>query len=117
MKRQYQSGIVDGLHQLVREAVREELQSIREAVQKEIRAALVEYDRTRERASATVGRIGMRVEDACEATGIGETILRAAIRTGQLRARKRGRSLIVLQSDLQAYLDALPPVPRLSLVS
>jgi hypothetical protein len=98
---QYQSAIVDGSAQLIREIVRQE-----------VRAALAEHMKAQQRATAKVGRIGLRIEDACEAAGVGETVLRAAIRAGTLRARKRGRSTIILEPDLRQYLASLPLAER-----
>jgi hypothetical protein len=44
------------------------------------------------------------------ATGLGRSSLYAAIKSGQLAARKAGRRTIVLRADLDDFLRSLPPV-------
>jgi excisionase family DNA binding protein len=48
--------------------------------------------------------------EACEAARVGRTALYAAIRTGTLRAVKRGSRTLVLADDLRRYLESLPTV-------
>ena len=50
------------------------------------------------------------IADACFVARAGRTALYEAIRTGALRAVKRGRRTIVLADDLRRYLESLPPV-------
>jgi excisionase family DNA binding protein len=50
-----------------------------------------------------------RITDVCETTGLGRTTIYAALRDGHLRARKFGRTTVVLADDLDAFLKALPP--------
>lgn len=50
------------------------------------------------------------IADACSVARAGRTALYEAIRTGALRAVKRGRRTIVLADDLRRYLESLPPV-------
>jgi excisionase family DNA binding protein len=50
------------------------------------------------------------IEQAAEASSISRPILYDEINAGRLRARKRGRSTLILRSDLLAFLEALPIV-------
>jgi excisionase family DNA binding protein len=53
------------------------------------------------------------IAEACSAARAGRTALYEAIRSGALRAVKRGRRTIVLADDLRRYLESLPAVePR-----
>ena len=52
----------------------------------------------------------MAVVSASRIAGIGRTKLYEAIAAGSLKARKYGKRTIVLRSDLQAFLAALPVV-------
>ena len=53
-------------------------------------------------------REGLSVSQACEIAGIGRTTLYEALASGELAARKIGRRLIILRSDLSAWMAALP---------
>ena len=50
------------------------------------------------------------IAEACEVARAGKTSLYEAIRSGALRAVKRGRRTIVLADDLRHYLENLPIV-------
>jgi excisionase family DNA binding protein len=49
-----------------------------------------------------------RIADVCALTGLGRTTIYAAIKAGHLPARKYGRSTVVLDEDLAAFLRNLP---------
>ncbi len=53
-------------------------------------------------------REGLSVPEACRVAGIGRTTLYAALSSGALPARKLGRRIIILRSDLTDYLAGLP---------
>lgn len=55
-------------------------------------------------------RLAYSIEDAVVVSGIGRTALYEAINSGELPARKRGRSTIILADDLADYLRALPRI-------
>ena len=50
------------------------------------------------------------IAEACSVARAGRTSLHEAIRSGALRAVKRGRRTIVLADDLRHYLENLPVV-------
>ena len=50
------------------------------------------------------------IAEACAAARAGRTSIYEAIRSGALRAVKRGRRTIVLADDLRRYLESLPAV-------
>ena len=59
-------------------------------------------------ASPSPAPVGLSVEAAVAASGIGRTKLFAAIRSHQLKARKFGRRTIILVADLEDFLRKLP---------
>jgi excisionase family DNA binding protein len=52
------------------------------------------------------------IAEACSLTRTGKTALYEAIKTGQLRALKRGRRTLVLPTDLREWIEKLPTIQR-----
>jgi hypothetical protein len=59
---------------------------------------------------ADAGALSLRIPDVCKVTGLGRTSIYAAIKSGDLVARKWNRCTIVLGDDLAKFLNNLPKV-------
>ena len=53
-------------------------------------------------------KLGLSIEESCQAAGIGRTKIYEAIGSGKLIAKKAGRRTIILPKHLEAYLESLP---------
>jgi excisionase family DNA binding protein len=57
--------------------------------------------------------IALRISEVCAASRIGRTRVYEAIKRGELRARKNGKSTLILHADLVEWLNRLPVIsPR-----
>ena len=54
------------------------------------------------------GREGLSVDEACHVAGIGKSSMFDLLKAGAVPARRFGRRIIILRSDLMAWMDALP---------
>jgi excisionase family DNA binding protein len=54
--------------------------------------------------------IALKISEVCAASRIGRTRVYDAIKRGELRAKKHGKSTLILHADLVAWLNALPAV-------
>ena len=50
----------------------------------------------------------LTINEACNYSRTGRTALYAAIKSGQLVARKRGRRTLILLRDLQEFVETFP---------
>ena len=53
-------------------------------------------------------KLGLSIDEACQASGIGRTKLYEALGAGKLIAKKAGRRTIIRPEDLKAYVESLP---------
>lgn len=61
------------------------------------------------------GKIALRPPDAATAAGVSLSKIYLEMRAGNLRARKMGGVTVILVTDLQAWLEALPVKDPISL--
>ena len=53
-------------------------------------------------------KMAFTIRELVKAGGGSRTVIYEAIKSGKLKAKKRGRSTIILASDLAQYLESLP---------
>jgi excisionase family DNA binding protein len=54
--------------------------------------------------------MALKISEACDASRCGRTTLYEAIKRGELRAVKRGKSTLILEADLRRWLESLPAI-------
>ena len=54
--------------------------------------------------------IALKINEVCAASRMGRTSVYDAIKRGELRARKNGKSTLVLHVDLVEWLNRLPAI-------
>jgi excisionase family DNA binding protein len=57
-------------------------------------------------------KMAFSILEVCELTSLGRTAIFAEIKAGRLVARKQGRRTLILATDLEGWLRALPAVRR-----
>ena len=60
--------------------------------------------------SNQIAPMALKISEACAASRCGRTTVYEAIKRGELRALKRGKSTLILESDLRRWLDSLPAI-------
>jgi excisionase family DNA binding protein len=58
----------------------------------------------------------LKISEACSIARIGRTRLYEAIKTGSLRARKHGKSTLIMRDDLLEWLNDLPALQPKKLI-
>jgi hypothetical protein len=57
-------------------------------------------------------KLAFSINDVVAVSGVGRTLVFAEIKLGRLVARKCGRRTVILQTDLQDWLNSLPSSAR-----
>jgi excisionase family DNA binding protein len=60
--------------------------------------------------SNQIAPMALKISEVCSASRCGRTTIYEAIKQGELRAVKRGKSTLILEGDLRAWLESLPTV-------
>lgn len=55
-------------------------------------------------------KIAVTIAEAAEMSGIGRSSLYKLIRAGEIRPRKRGRQTLIIVTELEGFVRALPVV-------
>jgi excisionase family DNA binding protein len=55
-------------------------------------------------------RIALSITEAAQQANVCRDTIYAAIRSGEITARKAGRRTLILADDLRKYLESLPPL-------
>jgi len=53
-------------------------------------------------------KVAYRIDEFCDAFGVGRTKFYAELKAGRLKARRVGRRMIITAADAAAWLAALP---------
>jgi excisionase family DNA binding protein len=53
-------------------------------------------------------KMALTIRDACELSSVGRSNIYLAVASGELRAKKRGTSTLILPDDLRAWIENLP---------
>lgn len=53
-------------------------------------------------------KLSFTVAEAAEASGLGRSTIWEKISSGKLRAKRSGKTTLILKADLAAYLESLP---------
>lgn len=61
-----------------------------------------------------IAPMALKISEACAASRCGRTTIYEAIRRGELRALKRGKSTLILEVDLRRWLESLPQIAKAS---
>jgi excisionase family DNA binding protein len=57
-----------------------------------------------------IAPMALKISEACAASRCGRTTVYEAIKRGELRALKRGKSTLILETDLRRWLESLPAI-------